>query len=402
MIKAFRLLCLLLVLQPTFLSQVIAQKAASAADPQATKRTVALFQNLRQTRDNRILFGHQDDLAYGVYWREEEGRSDVQETCGQYPAVFGWDLGSRFGPGKMTNIDSIRFNDMKHWIKKVYEMGGVNTLSWHVDNLATGGSSWDTTPAVRDLLPGGQYHSRLTEQLDVLADLFKNLKTGGVNKSQIPVIFRPWHEHTGNWFWWGAHGCTPEEYKTLFRFTVDYLRKGKGVHNVLYAYSPDFFVDEEHYMRNYPGDDYVDIFGLDYYYRQENLERIQVDLPLKLSIMARLAARHQKIAAFTETGFEGIPNENWWTQMLLNTLNAASAEDRIAYVLVWRNAHHASKAEHFYAPYPGHKSAKDFVAFSKDQRMCFQGDLPKLYKKPKKVTSMKNKAPGATKISEMK
>jgi mannan endo-1,4-beta-mannosidase len=172
------------------------------------------------------------------------------------------------------------------------------------------------------------------------------------------------------------------------------------VHNVLYAYSPDFFVDAEHYMRNYPGDDYVDIFGLDYYYRLENLDRIQVDLPLKLGIMAGLAEKHQKIAAFTETGFEAIPNENYWTQMLLRTLNAASAEKRIAYVLVWRNAYHASKAEHFYAPYPGQKSAKDFVAFSQDQRMCFQNNLPKLYKKPKKVTSMKMKTPSA--VSEMK
>ena len=149
---------------------------------------------------------------------------------------FGWDLGSRFGPGKMSNIDSVRFQDMKRWIRQAYEMGGVNTLSWHLDNLATGGNTWDTTAAVRDLLPGGRYHSRLTEQLDVLAELFKSLKTTGLFKHEIPVIFRPWHEHTGHWFWWGAHGCTPDEYKALFRFTVDYLRNEKDVHNVLYAY----------------------------------------------------------------------------------------------------------------------------------------------------------------------
>ena len=373
----------------TFPGIASAQKIPQVADPEATKSTRALFENLQQIEGNRTLFGHQDDLAYGVFWRREEGRSDVLETCGKYPAVFGWDLGSRFGPGKMTNIDSVRFRDMKRWIRKAYEMGGVNTLSWHLDNLVTGGSTWDTTAAVRDILPGGKFHYRLTEQLDVLAELFKSLKTTGLVKKQIPVIFRPWHEHTGKWFWWGEHACTPEEYKTLYRFTVDYLRKEKGVHNVLYAYSPDFFVDEEHYLRNYPGDDYVDIFGLDYYYRMEKLERIQEDLPLKLTIMAQLAARHQKIAAFTETGLEGIPHENWWTQMLLAHLNTATAEKSIAYVLVWRNAYHASKAEHYYAPYPGQKSAKDFVAFSQDERMLFQGNLPKLYKKPKKAVATK-------------
>jgi len=389
-VKALRLLCLSFVCTAAIYSTVTAQKTPQPADPEASKRTRALFHNLQQIEGNRTLFGHQDDLAYGVFWRREEGRSDVQETCGNYPAVFGWDLGSRFGPGKMTNIDSIRFRDMKRWVKQAYEMGGVNTFSWHLDNLVTGGNTWDTTAAVRDILPGGKYHYRLTEQLDILAELFKSFKTGGLfNKQEIPVIFRPWHEHTGKWFWWGEHACTPEEYKTFFRFTVDYLRKEKGVHNVLYAYSPDFFVDEEHYLRNYPGDDYVDIFGLDYYYRLEKMEPILADLPTKLSIMARLAARHQKIAAFTETGLEAIPHENWWTQMLLNHLNVASAEKSIAYVLVWRNAYHKSKSEHYYAPFPGQKSAKDFVAFSRDERMVFQNRVPKLYKKPRKGTSVK-------------
>lgn len=378
-IKAPRLLCLLFLSLIALPGAVFSQKKLQTADKDATKRTRALFANLHHISGSKVMFGHQDDLAYGVYWRREEGRSDVQETCGAYPAVFGWDLGSRFGPGKMSNIDSVRFNDMKRWIRQAYEMGGVNTLSWHLDNLVTGGNTWDTTAAVRDILPGGKYHIRLTEQLDVLAELFKSLKTSGLFKHEIPVIFRPWHEHTGHWFWWGAHGCTPDEYKTLFRFTVDYLRNEKDVHNVLYAYSPDVFRDKEHYMERYPGDDYVDLLGLDYYYRPDNLERIQTDLPQKLSIVSELAAEHGKVAAFTETGLEAIPMENWWTEMLLNHVASAN----IAYVLVWRNATNKSKPGHFYAPYPGHASAKDFVEFSRHEKMCFQNNLPNLYKKPK-------------------
>lgn len=393
LIKARRLLCLLYL--PLLLVPVagFSQAKAAPCDENATRRTRALFANLRQISGKKILFGHQDDLAYGVYWRREEGRSDVQETCGAYPAVFGWDLGSRFGPGKMSNIDSVRFLDMKHLIREAYNMGGVNTLSWHVDNLASGGNAWDTTTAVRDLLPGGQYHNRLTEQLDVLADLFKSLKTSGLSKHEIPVIFRPWHEHTGGWFWWGAKSCTPEEYKTLFRFTVDYLRKKKGVHNVLYAYSPDVFQDRAHYLLNYPGDDYVDLFGLDYYYRPDNIDRIQTDLPEKLGLVANLAAERGKIAAFTETGFEAIPNEKWWTQMLLAQLKAATATAGIAYVLVWRNATNTSKPGHYYVPYPGQASAKDFVAFSRDESILFQDKLPKLYKKPKKSAAPKKTGP---------
>lgn len=380
-IKAHRLLCLLFL---CLSGAAFAQKMPATADREATRRTRALLANLHQLAGQKIMFGHQDDLAYGVFWKREAGRSDVQETCGAYPAVFGWDLGSRFGSGKMSNIDSVRFADMKRWIRQAYDMGSVNTLSWHLDNLASGGNSWDTTTAVRDLLPGGKYHSRLTEQLDVLADLFKSLKTNGLFRHEIPVIFRPWHEHTGHWFWWGAPSCTVDEYKALFRFTVDYLRKEKGVHNVLYAYSPDFFTDKAHYMERYPGDEYVDIFGLDYYYRPESLERTRTDLPLKLSFISELAAEHGKVAAFTETGLEAIPQENWWTQMLLEQVKTA----RIAYVLVWRNATHTSKPGHFYAPYPGHVSAKDFVAFSRDERMLFQDKLPNLYRKPKRVKTV--------------
>ncbi|MBK6932286.1 MAG: beta-mannosidase [Saprospirales bacterium] len=357
------------------------QSQPAASDPLATKKTRALFANLYQMAGQKILFGHQDDLAYGVYWKQEAGRSDVQETCGSYPAVFGWDLGSRFGPGQMANIDSVRFYDMKQLMRDAYGMGGVNTLSWHLDNLVSGGNAWDTTAAVRELLPGGKHHDLLLQQLDGMAELFRSLKTRGLFKSPIPVIFRPWHEHTGHWFWWGSKSCTPEEYKALFRFTVDYLRNIKGIHNVLYAYSPDVFEDKEHYLLNYPGDEYVDIFGLDYYYRPHNLDSIRADLPRKLALLSDLAAEHRKIPAFTETGFEAIPSENWWTQMLLSQVQTA----RIAYLLVWRNANNASKPGHYYAPFPGQRSAKDFIAFSRSDLMLFQDKLPNLYKKPKPV-----------------
>ena len=374
------LFCLSFALQPV---RLFSQQINGPSTPEATRRTKALFANLQAISGSKILFGHQDDLAYGVYWKSEEGRSDVRETCGSFPAVFGWDLGSRFGPGKMSNIDSVRFHDMTRWVRQAYEMGGVNTFSWHLDNLVSGGNAWDTTAAVRDLLPGGKYHDRLTEQLDVLAGFFKNFKTGGLFKHEIPVIFRPWHEHTGHWFWWGAKSCTPEEYKALFRFTVDYLRREKGIRNVLFAYSPDVFKDRDHYMERYPGDDYVDIFGLDYYYRAESLDKIQTDLPQKLATVGQLAAEHGKIAAFTETGFESIPHEKWWTQMLLAQLEEATAQAGIAYVLVWRNAY-KTKPNHYYVPYPGQVSAKDFVEFSRNERIVFQDKLPNLYKKPRK------------------
>ncbi len=388
LIKAHRLLCLfaLCLLSSSLLAQ--------ASDPKATKRTRALFENLRNVAANHIMFGHQDDLAYGVFWRSEARRSDVQESCGNYPALFGWDLGKQFGRNQAYNIDSVNFAKMRGMIQFAYKLGSANTISWHLDNLTSGGSAWDTTTSVRHILPGGKDHEKLVAQLDQLADFLKSLRTGGIFPKTIPIIFRPWHEHTGSWFWWGTKSCTPEEYKTLWRFTVDYLRK-KRVHNVLYAYSPDFFRDEAQYMLNYPGDDYVDVFGLDYYYRPENVETIVTDLPQKLAIMTHLAEQHYKVAAFTETGFEAIPEENWWTKKFLAQIRDA----KLAYVMLWRNAYHGSKSNHYYVPYPGQISCKDFIQFSRDQRVLFQDRLPKLYKKPKnKVEKVRQSAVGPVEV----
>ena len=68
-------------------------------DKFAENQAIRLFNFLRDSSKNGVMFGHQDDLAYGVGWQSERNRSDIKESCGQYPAVFGWDIG---GVGKKT------------------------------------------------------------------------------------------------------------------------------------------------------------------------------------------------------------------------------------------------------------------------------------------------------------
>ena len=57
------------------------------ADPKASKKTKALYSNLARLAQKGILFGHQDDLAYGVGWKDRPGKSDVKDVVGSYPAV---------------------------------------------------------------------------------------------------------------------------------------------------------------------------------------------------------------------------------------------------------------------------------------------------------------------------
>ena len=93
-----------------------------------------------------------------------------------------------------------------------------------------------------------------------------------------------------------------------------------------------------------------------------------------------MAEARGKVAAFTETGLERIPEESWWTGRLLRHIKADPVATRIAWVLVWRNA----RPEHHYAPYPGHLSAADFVEFCRDPLILMEGQLPKLYKLKRK------------------
>ncbi len=368
------------------LCQVFFVLAQVPIDDKASKKTRSLLENLHAISRSGFMFGHQDDMAYGIGWKAEEGRSDVLETAGSYPAVSGWDVGSRLE--KESNLDEVRFTNMKKWIKATYKVGGVNTFSWHIGNLTTGGNSWDKTPSVQDILPGGAKHAEFIVQLDLLADLLNDQK---VFLSKIPIVFRPWHEHNGDWFWWGKGNCTEEEYIALFRFTVDYLRNEKNIHHLLYAFSPDrsrLVMNDsayENYHYGYPGDDYVDIIGLDNYGDvgrsggSDSPEMQREYFINSLKLITQIAKEKDKVAALTETGLEGVTNEKWFTEIILNPIKENDDTIDIAWVLVWRNAN----TKHHYAPYKGHKSVPDFVDFEEDELTFFANDVENPYKRNK-------------------
>ena len=67
-------------------------------------------------------------------------------------------MGSGEGSSEDLNIDEVPFDQMRTWIRRVYEKNGINTISWHM-HPATGNHCWDTTAAVERILPGGDLHS---------------------------------------------------------------------------------------------------------------------------------------------------------------------------------------------------------------------------------------------------
>lgn len=358
---------------------------ARLTDPRATAETRALFHNLRSLARQHVLFGHQDDLAYGYDWVAQPGRSDVKEAGGAYPAVYGWEVAGLENRAS-SNIDGVDFARMRGWIAEGYRRGGIITISWHLDNLATGKNAWDTTSAVGAVLPGGPKHEQLKQSLDRFAEFATSLRgtgrSGGAPHA-IPIIFRPWHEMNGGWFWWGLPNTTPEQYRQLWRFTVTYLRDVKGVHNLLYAYAPNSEgpTGIARYMVGYPGDDYVDVLGYDHYFRGPARGDESAGLGRQLAWVVREAEGRGKIPAFTETGLEGIPEPTFWTVRLASAIKADEASRRIAYVMLWRNANRAVRSDrHFYAPYAGHPSVEDFRRLRADSLFMFEDRLPDLYR----------------------
>lgn len=347
------------------------------SDPQADPLAGILYRNLASLSEDYVLIGHQDALAYGMGWKGEKFRSDINDVCGDFPAVFGWDLGHI---GEPENIDGVPFEKMKQWMREAYKRGGINTVSWHIRNLVSGGDSWDTSSCVSGILPGGEAHQVYLKKLDHVADLFASLKTG--EDSLIPVLFRPYHEMNGDWFWWCRKSCSTEEYKTLFRFTVDYLRKEKQLHNLIIVYSTDVFSTEEEYLTYYPGDDYVDVLGFDDYHSLATKETSPGTVAM-LETLDDLGKEKSKLITISETGVETIPDETWFTDVVLPTLKTNDATLKASWILFWRNG----RPDHFYGPYPDHPSAPDFIKFKEDPITLFLSETRGIYKTDYKVES---------------
>jgi mannan endo-1,4-beta-mannosidase len=319
-----------------------------------------------------VMFGHQNTNLYGYSWRGEDNRSDVRDLTGDFPAVFGFDLMDVLRTGMAGENPPPGPERMAELVQQAHRHGGIATFSWHMPNPVTGTNSWDKTPAVPAILPGGDRHDFYKGELDKVATFFLSLKDG--QGRPIPVWFRPFHEHTGDWFWWGKGNVGAEDWVALWRFTATYLRE-KGVHNVLMAYSTDVFESEEAYFEFYPGDDWVDMLSYDDYHSVRTAET-RDQLVQRLTAVSLWAAQRGKLAALSETGVEQIPDPEWWTDVILPALRANEATRRISYFLVWRNANQeVDRKNHYYVPYEGHAASPDFRAFHADEATLFASDL---------------------------
>jgi len=344
----------------------------------ATTETIALYDNLKKLSQNHVLFGHQAATEYGRGWSGDENRSDVKDATGSHPAVIGFDFNGFTHPGQSLESIEKEQKRLAHLISATYDRGGVVTISCHFQNPVKGESfMWDenSARAVEQIIPGGSHHEEYKEILNWIGKFANNVK--GSDGKLVPMIFRPYHEFDGNWFWWGKDHCTREDFIALWRFTVGYLRDKLKVQNFIYAFSPDCtFNSEEQYLDRYPGDEWVDMVGVDDYsdFGRDAWGSLDAGIH-KLKIVSNYAQKHNKLAAFNETGLESIPDTTWWTKTLLHALKDTGV--KMSYVLVWRND--SQSPTHYYASPKGHPSYPNFLEFYNDPFTLFENDLPKMY-----------------------
>lgn len=304
----------------------------------ATAQTKELYQKLASVQGKGILFGHHYSNISGINftdWKQKKNLSDVKASVSDYPAIFGFDFGQGFSKQLAAVKDAAR-------------RGGVVTISDHMPNpLAPKSYKHNkefSNKEIACVLPGGEHHDLFLARLDSIADFANRAVVDG---RKIPIIYRPWHEHTGGWFWWGSKSGTPEEYCELWRFTVDYLRDKRGVDNFIYAFSPAQFDKEYSYGLRNPGSEYFDIVGLDLY---TSGEENQADHLVKsLEIVVDYAEAHDKVPAFTEFGYRGgiqnCENPRWFTDVFLNPILSSDKAKRITFALTWRN-----RADSYWVP----------------------------------------------------
>jgi len=270
--------------------------SAALSDPLATAEARALMRALTQTYGVKTLSGqvNADDTVY------------IQSVTGKTPAIMAGDFmdysPSRLAYGADPKGETERVikaaqsgqivSMLWHWnapsgllnTMGTDAQGKPNNLMWY-KGFYTDATTFDVQKALAD--PNSADYKLLLRDMDAIAAQLQKF-----SDANVPVLWRPLHEGEGGWFWWGEKG--PEAYKKLWRLLHDRLTNAHHLHNLIWVYSSGIKPDW------YPGDDVVDIVGIDEY-------PADVSDPL-ISVWDTLQSQYggRKMLALTEFG--GVPD----------------------------------------------------------------------------------------------
>jgi len=326
---------------------------------EATSDSESFYQYLYAIMDKGIMLGHQDAFAFGNMWYGGYDRSDMKSTCGDHPAIIGWNL-NQIETGAILNTDSVYFEDIIKHIQKSNSEGKVSVIRWspQLPNYLT--YSGTNKDLVASILPGNENHKEYLQSLNKLADFFKSLKDD--NGKSIPVIFKLFNNYNQNDLWWGNQYYSPDQYVRLWTSTVDYFRKQQKIDNVLYEYSVYAPLSSKDLSDSYPGNDYADIIGIDIFMNMDedtdgNIYKRNLDASLFL--VTNFAEKNRKIPVISNTGLKGVKIPNYFTNLVYPIIS----KYKISYIMFEKNAWNIDG--YYFIPIPGHPASEDFKYFAK-------------------------------------
>lgn len=231
---------------------------SSLVNRNATANTKKLYSFLKDSYGKYVITGQQCDG--GINGNEFKA---IKNLTGDYPALLGLDL-MDYTPSRTA------FGASSSAVEKAIEFankGGIVTLCWHwnapteyLNSTANSSDGWwggfytqSSKFDIAKVMNGQDAKGKKLLDRDI-KEIAKQLKR--LEKAGVPVIWRPLHEASGGWFWWGAKGS--DAYKKLWKYLYNELTNTYGCNNLIWVYngqSADW----------YPGDEYVDIVGEDIY-----------------------------------------------------------------------------------------------------------------------------------------
>ena len=262
------------------------------ADPKATKEARELLQYLHTVAGKQIITGQHtqtipcEEITY------------IRENTGKEPKLRGFEL--------LAYSPNINYEDASpECLKEVEENKGTveTALQWvrenRPDGILTFSFHWFSPIGGRDksfyaehtdfdaakvLQEGTPERIAFYRDMDVIAEILQRFQ-----EENIPILWRPFHESYGTWFWWGAKGA--EVARDLYRLMFDYYTGVKNLHNLLWVWNCDI-------PEAYPGDTYVDVVSMDVYL-PEYQATDYADTYEKLV----QATSREKVAALAEIGY---------------------------------------------------------------------------------------------------
>ena len=278
------------------------EKNMTTADAKATQEAKELLEYLKNTAGQQIITGQHtqtipcEEIAYIRQNTGKEPKLRGFELLGYSPNINYADASSEClkeveeNKGTVeTALQWARANRPHSENGAGYVDGGILTFTFHWFSPIGGRDKSFYTEhtdfdAAKILQEGTPERAAFYHDMDVIAGILQKFQ-----QEHIPILWRPFHESYGTWFWWGAKGA--EVARELYRLMFDYYTNEKDLHNLLWVWNSD--IEEA-----YPGDEYVDVVSMDVYL-PEYQATDYADAYEKLVA----ATSHDKVAALAEVGY---------------------------------------------------------------------------------------------------